>query len=163
MLTIELEGALLATQAAPTPAKLTSPYRAPLTKFLNKYAADSIAYFLDPTRMLVRISSSSLNWRCEIFSRVHALLAADCPVQVRHQLCTFTRLTVCSLLLSFGYWTSDTCFMLLRLSALLHPAEPGILPALPGHPALAGGRAAAQSAAGLGGQACRPAAATRRR
>lgn len=53
VLTIELEGALLATQAAPTPAKLTSPYRAPLTKFLNKYATDSIAYFLDPTRMLV--------------------------------------------------------------------------------------------------------------
>lgn len=61
MLTIELEGALLATQAAPTPAKLTSPYRSPLTKFLNKYAADSIAYFLDPTRMLVGISSHEVN------------------------------------------------------------------------------------------------------
>jgi transformation/transcription domain-associated protein len=54
VLTIELEGALLATQGPLTPAKLTSPYRAPLTKFLNKYAGDSIAYFLDPTRMLVR-------------------------------------------------------------------------------------------------------------
>ena len=51
---IELEAALPATPAAVAPAKLASPYRAPVTKFLNKYAPDSVAYFLDPTRMQVR-------------------------------------------------------------------------------------------------------------
>jgi hypothetical protein len=56
VLTIELEGALLAMPGAPTPAKLASPYRAPLTKFLVKYAPDAIAYFLDPTRMLVTLA-----------------------------------------------------------------------------------------------------------
>ena len=60
VLTIELEGALLAMPGAPTPAKLASPYRAPLTKFLVKYAPDAIAYFLDTTRMLVRRQPRSL-------------------------------------------------------------------------------------------------------
>ena len=53
VLTIELEAALPATAGAAAPAKLTSPYRAPLTKFLVKYAAESVAYFLNPTRMHV--------------------------------------------------------------------------------------------------------------
>jgi len=57
VLTIELEGALPSTPGATAPAKLTSPYRAPLTKFLVKYAPDSVAYFLAPTRMQVRHSA----------------------------------------------------------------------------------------------------------
>ena len=29
------------------PSKMWSPYRAPLTRFLNRYAEESVAYFLD--------------------------------------------------------------------------------------------------------------------
>lgn len=54
VLTIELEAALPLTPHATAPAKLTSPFRAPLTKFLCVYADKAIAYFLNPTRMTVR-------------------------------------------------------------------------------------------------------------
>ena len=53
VLTIELEGALSKTHGANIPCKLTSPYRAPLTKFLNKYSTEAIAYFLDFNRLQV--------------------------------------------------------------------------------------------------------------
>lgn len=42
-LTIELEGALPQGQIY---SEINSPYRLPLTKFLNRYAADSVEYFL---------------------------------------------------------------------------------------------------------------------
>ena len=48
VLTIELEAALPLTPHATAPAKLTSPYRAPLTKYLCVYADKAIAYFLKP-------------------------------------------------------------------------------------------------------------------
>ena len=54
VLTIEMEAALPLTPHATAPAKLTSPYRAPLTKYLCVYADKAIAYFLNPTRMTVR-------------------------------------------------------------------------------------------------------------
>lgn len=53
MLTIELEAALPQTPGATAPAKLTSPYRSPLTKYLCVYADQAIAYFLDSNRMTV--------------------------------------------------------------------------------------------------------------
>ena len=56
MLTIELEAALPQTPGATAPAKLTSPYRAPLTKYICVYAREAIAYFLEPTRMTARSS-----------------------------------------------------------------------------------------------------------
>lgn len=58
VLTIELEAALPLTPHATAPAKLTSPYRAPLTKFLCVYADKAIAYFLNPTRMTVRAAAA---------------------------------------------------------------------------------------------------------
>jgi len=53
VLVIELETALAKTPGVNAPCKLTSPYRAPLTKFLNKHAKEAVAYFLDPTRLHV--------------------------------------------------------------------------------------------------------------
>lgn len=52
VLTIELEDRLgrVAT-SGPLPRVLWSPYRGPLTKFLVKYAKESVQYFLSPTRM----------------------------------------------------------------------------------------------------------------
>lgn len=43
-LTIDLEGALPPGQVY---SEINSPYRLPLTKFLNKYAAQAVDYFLD--------------------------------------------------------------------------------------------------------------------
>lgn len=65
VLTIELEGALSKTPGANIPCKLTSPYRAPLTKFLNKYSTEAIAYFLDFNRLQVHtiFTSSAVLWR----------------------------------------------------------------------------------------------------
>lgn len=54
VLTIELEGALAKTPGVNMPCKLTSPYRAPLTKFLNKYSTEAITYFLEFNRLQVR-------------------------------------------------------------------------------------------------------------
>lgn len=51
VLTISLETALSQTAGVNVPCKLTSPYRLPLTKFLNKWAPEAIAYFLEPTRL----------------------------------------------------------------------------------------------------------------
>ncbi len=36
---------------SPAPAQLWSPYRTPLTRYLNVYAAEAVAYFLDITRL----------------------------------------------------------------------------------------------------------------
>lgn len=52
VLTIGLEEALPQLQTpqlqnAIVPSKLWSPYRAPLTRFLNRYPSESVAYFLD--------------------------------------------------------------------------------------------------------------------
>ena len=58
VLTIELEGALAKTPGVNVPCKLTSPYRAPLTKFLNKYSTEAITYFLEFTRLQVRVLSA---------------------------------------------------------------------------------------------------------
>ncbi len=60
VLTIELEGALAKTPGVNVPCKLTSPYRAPLTKFLNKHSKDAVAYFLDAVRLHV----SAAGLRC---------------------------------------------------------------------------------------------------
>jgi len=60
VLVIELETALAKTPGVNAPCKLTSPYRAPLTKFLNKHAKEAVAYFLDPSRLHVR---KLLRWR----------------------------------------------------------------------------------------------------
>lgn len=52
VLTIELEDRLGRMSATgPIPRVLWSPYRCALTKFLVKYAKESINYFLSPTRM----------------------------------------------------------------------------------------------------------------
>ena len=53
VLTIELEAALAKTPGVTVPCKLTSPYRGPLTKFLNKYSQEAISYFLDLNRLPV--------------------------------------------------------------------------------------------------------------
>ena len=59
VLVIELETALAKTPGVNVPCKLTSPYRAPLTKFLNKHAREAVAYFLDATRLHVRAGCPS--------------------------------------------------------------------------------------------------------
>ncbi|GFR40173.1 hypothetical protein Agub_g730, partial [Astrephomene gubernaculifera] len=52
ILTIELEEKLSALNLpVPVPHVMTSPYRAPLTRFLTKYPAEAAAYFLDPARL----------------------------------------------------------------------------------------------------------------
>ena len=53
VLTIELEAALAKTPGVNVPCKLTSPYRAPLTKFLNKHSKEAINYFMDAIRLHV--------------------------------------------------------------------------------------------------------------
>jgi hypothetical protein len=47
VLTIGLEEALYQLSGTVFPSKMWSPYRAPLTRFLNRYAEESVAYFLD--------------------------------------------------------------------------------------------------------------------
>jgi hypothetical protein len=47
VLTIGLEEALYQLSGTVFPSKMWSPYRAPLTRFLNRYAQESVAYFLD--------------------------------------------------------------------------------------------------------------------
>lgn len=47
VLTIGLEEALYQLSGTVMPSKMWSPYRAPLTRFLNRYAEESVAYFLD--------------------------------------------------------------------------------------------------------------------
>lgn len=47
VLTIGLEEALYQLPNTTLPSKMWSPYRAPLTRFLNRYAEESVAYFLD--------------------------------------------------------------------------------------------------------------------
>lgn len=52
VLTIELEDRLgRMSTTGPIPRVLWSPYRCSLTKFLVKYAKESVNYFLSPTRM----------------------------------------------------------------------------------------------------------------
>ncbi|KAK9813301.1 hypothetical protein WJX72_012102 [[Myrmecia] bisecta] len=51
VLTIELELALGQMPGSQPPSKMWSPYRLPLTKFLNKYAAEAVVYFLAPIRL----------------------------------------------------------------------------------------------------------------
>lgn len=46
VLTIELENALAQTSSVFLPSKLWSPYREPLTKFLNRYAAEVSIHLL---------------------------------------------------------------------------------------------------------------------
>ena len=69
VLTIELEGALSKTPGATIPCKLTSPYRAPLTKFLNKYSTEAIAYFLEFNRLQV-LPTPSLPSPSHSFQRI---------------------------------------------------------------------------------------------
>ncbi|KAL0051806.1 hypothetical protein WJX82_002492 [Trebouxia sp. C0006] len=59
VLTIELEGALAQMPGSLSPSRMWSPYRQPLAKFLNKYSADAINYFLEPTRL----QNTSYFWR----------------------------------------------------------------------------------------------------
>lgn len=52
VLTIQLEEKLgRMPSPMPSPRIMSSPYREPLTRFLNKYPAESVAYFLEPGRM----------------------------------------------------------------------------------------------------------------
>lgn len=51
VLTIELENLLHKYPSCPAPSKLASPYREPLTRFLNRYPQDAIRYFLEVARM----------------------------------------------------------------------------------------------------------------
>lgn len=52
VLTIGLEEALYQLSGTVFPSKMWSPYRAPLTRFLNRYAEESVAYFLDSNSRL---------------------------------------------------------------------------------------------------------------
>jgi transformation/transcription domain-associated protein len=52
VLTIGLEEALQQLPGVVVPSKMWSPYRAPLTRFLNRYPEESVAYFLDSTHRL---------------------------------------------------------------------------------------------------------------
>jgi len=52
VLTIGLEEALSQLPGPVVPSKMWSPYRAPLTRFLNRYPDESVAYFLNSTSRL---------------------------------------------------------------------------------------------------------------
>ena len=52
VLTIGLEEALHQLPNTTLPSRMWSPYRAPLTRFLNRYAEESVAYFLDSNSRL---------------------------------------------------------------------------------------------------------------
>lgn len=60
VLTIGLEEALYQLPGTALPSKMWSPYRAPLTRFLNRYAEESVAYFLDSKS---RLSKSEYFYR----------------------------------------------------------------------------------------------------
>lgn len=52
VLTIGLEEALHELPGAIVPSKMWSPYRAPLTRFLNRFPQESVAYFVEsPSRL----------------------------------------------------------------------------------------------------------------
>lgn len=54
VLTIELEEKLpQLSLPMPAPHVMWSPYRSALTRFLNKYPAEAVVYFLDPLRLAI--------------------------------------------------------------------------------------------------------------
>jgi transformation/transcription domain-associated protein len=55
VLTIGLEEALQKLPGAAMPSRMWSPYRLPLTRFLNRYAKESVAYFLDDDSRLSKV------------------------------------------------------------------------------------------------------------
>lgn len=56
VLTIGLEEALCHLSGQILPSKMSSPYRAPLTRFLNRYSDESIVYFLGSTSSTNRLA-----------------------------------------------------------------------------------------------------------